>query len=330
MRRRVLVYFILFFLATSFFGGSVFTTYTQFIAEGPCPEKREVVIPKGSTLKQVASLLKKENLIHSISVFELGVRASGKASKLQAGEFSFPPYSSSKMIMNILTDGSNYIRKISIPEGWTVREVIEYLNSLPTLQGDIFIWPEEGSLLPETYYYAYGDTRQSLIDRMQNSMKRAVDEAWENRQKGLPISTKKEAIILASIIEKETSVESERFKIASVFVNRLNKKMRLQSDPTVIYALTLGKEKFNRSLTYKDLRFDSPYNTYVTHGLPPGAISNPGINSIKAALNPERTSFYYFVADGTGGHTFSSTYAQHHKKVLNWRTLRKSKNKTKN
>lgn len=323
MRKRVLIYFLLFFFSASFIGGSVFTTYAQFIAEGPCGQQREIVIPKGASLKKVARLLKKQNLIHSSSIFELGVRAFGNAEKIQAGEFSFPPYASAKMVMNILTDGTTYIRKIVIPEGWTVAEITDYLNHLPTLEGEILVIPDEGTLLPETYHYSLGDTRQSVIDRMKNAMQRALDEAWDSRQSDLAYQTKEQALVMASMIEKETSRSAEMPLVSSVFSNRLKKGMRLQSDPTVIYAITEGKTKFKRALTYKDLRTKSPYNTYVNAGLPPTPIACPGVQSLMAATHPQKTNYYYFVADGTGGHTFSATYSQHQKKVNSWRSLKK-------
>lgn len=325
MRRRVFVYFSLFFLGASLFGGSVFTTYSQFVSEGPSPYRQEVVIPKGASLKKVSALLKQRNLIHSISIFELGVRASGNAEKLQAGEFSFPPYASAKLIMNILTDGTTYIRKVVIPEGWTSWEIVQYLNKVSSLEGEILTIPPEGTLLPETYHYSFGDPRQSILDRMAQAMTRVVNATWEERDSNLPFKTPEEAVILASLIEKETSIDAERVLVASVFVNRLNKRMRLQTDPTVIYALTKGKGKLTRRLTYADLRKNDPYNTYVQFGLPPGPIANPGAKSLWAAVHPKKTDYYYFVANGTGGHTFSKTYAQHQQKVSDWRQLTNGK-----
>ena len=325
MRRFALFYVLVIFLLASLIGGSVFSTYEFFLAEGPLPSRKEVLIEKGMPLRKIALYLQKEGVIDSPSIFALGVRANNKGNALQAGEYSIPARASAKMVMDILTGGQTYIRRISIPEGLTSYQVVELLKKTDTLVGDVEKIPENGTLLPETYYYSYGDTRDSILVRMENAMKRTLDELWPERLEGLPLKTPEEAVILASIVEKESSLDSERPHIASVFFNRLDKNMRLQSDPTVIFALTNGTGILKRKLWSNDLKIKDPYNTYVVYGLPKGPISNPGRDALEAVLNPLETNDLYFVADGTGGHVFSSSYEEHLQKVKEWRLIKDNK-----
>lgn len=317
MRHGVLFYFLIFFIGVSLIGGSVFTTYSQFVGEGPLPERTEVVIPRGS-LKKIAAVLHEQGIIASPSIFVLGVRASGNTHKIKSGEYSIPRRASAKMVMDILVSGQTYIRRVVIPEGLTSTQIVNILDNAKGLVGVISQVPKNGTLLPETYHYSYGDTKEGMIVRMQNAMKRVIDSEWEKRADGLPIKSKQEAIILASIVEKETSKDSERPMVAGVFINRLNKKMRLQSDPTVIYAVTDGRLDLNRSLKKKDLRIQHPYNTYVIPALPIGPIGNPGKEAIKAVLNPAQTDALYFVATGWGGHAFAKTLKEHNQNIQNW------------
>ena len=323
MRRGVFIYFFILFFVLSLIGGSVFTTYNQFVAEGPLTERKEVVIPKGKGLKQVAALLHEEGVIASPSIFVLGTRASGNAEKLKAGEYSFPRGASAKMVMNILIGGNTVVRRLVVPEGLTSAQIVALMDGMRGLEGEVKHIPRNGTLLPDTYHYTYGDTKESMIRRMQNAMRRALEELWPTRAEGLPFRDVKEAVVMASIVEKETSLDRERAHIASVFINRLEQNIRLQSDPTVIYAVTNGRLDLNRSLTYADLRYQHPYNTYVIYGLPDGPISNPGYKSLQAVLHPMETKDIYFVADGTGGHVFAETYKEHQWNVKNWRRIRK-------
>lgn len=221
-----------------------------------------------------------------------------------------------------LVEGDTVVRKVTVPEGLTSTEIVALINEAEGLSGEIESVPPEGSLLPETFHFTYGDPRNALIERMQADMKRLLDGLWEGRAEDLPISTPEEAVILASIIEKETAVAGERPQVASVFVNRLNRGMPLQSDPTVVYALTDGEGPLGRPLTRQDWKVDSPYNTYANSGLPPGPIANPGRESLEAALQPAETEFLYFVADGSGGHAFAKTLAEHNRNVAKWRRIR--------
>ncbi len=325
MRNRIVFYFFVVFIVASFFGGSVFTTYTQFIEAGPLTNAHQVVIEKGSSLKQVAHLLKNQGVIDSAAVFELGMRAFGKAGQIKAGEYSFPAQSSPKMAMNIITSDKTYIRKISVPEGYASSQIVDMLNNAVGLTGEIEKMPKNGTLLPDTYHYSYGDSKQGIINRMQHAMTQALAELWAGRDPDLPFDSVQDAVIVASIIEKETYLDKERPLIASAFINRLRQKMKLQSDPTVIFALTDGTYDLNRSLTYKDLKTPSPYNTYYVAGIPKGPISNPGYQSLYAVLHPADTNYIYFVANGTGGHTFAATYAQHQQNVQKWRAIQKSR-----
>ena len=310
-------------MAVSLLGGSVLTTYTQFVEDGPLPEAKNIVIPKGKSLKQIARLLKKEGVIDSPSIFELGVRASGNTLRIKSGEYNFPRHVSAKLVMNILTDGQTVARRFVAPEGMTSKQIVDLMDKYLGLTGTVSVIPPEGSLLPETYNYSYGDTKESLIRRMENAMAKTLQELWQKRNKNVPFKTVKEAVIMASVVEKETARSSERPHIAAVFFNRLKKKIRLQSDPTVIYALTNGQSDLKRALTYADLRIQSPYNTYVIYGLPFGPISNPGRAALEAVLNPIESKDLYFVADGTGGHIFSETYEGHQKNVNRWRQIKR-------
>ena len=325
MRRSVIIYVFLFIFLTSLIGGSVFSTYKFFIEEGPLTTRKEIFIEKGMSLRQIASFLKKEGVIESPAIFTFGVRAQNKSGAMKAGEYSIPARASAKMVMDILTGGQTYIRRVMIPEGLTSAQIVNLLGKADGLIGKISEVPKNGTLLPETYYYSFGDTRQSIIVRMQNAMNRTLEELWGQRSSDIPFKNIEEAVTLASIVEKETSISAERKHIASVFLNRLEKGMRLQSDPTVIYAVTNGNLPLNRKLYIKDLRIQHPYNTYVIYGLPPGPIANPGRESIEAVLNPVKSKDIYFVADGTGGHVFAKTYDEHIENVKKWREILRNK-----
>lgn len=329
MRHRVFVYFLVLILVVGVMGGSVLSTYRQFVEEGPLTQRTEIVIEAGRSLRKIAKQLYREGIISSPSVFEIGARASGSAFSIKAGEYSIPERASAKTVLSILTSGNTYIRRLIVPEGLTSHQIIALMEGKYGLMGEVKKEPKNGTLMPNTYYYSYGDTKEDLLKRMQNGMKRAIDELWEGRDKSLSFKTPHEAVIMASIVEKETARDSERGHIASVFHNRLKKGMKLQSDPTVIFALTNGVGELGRNLTYRDLRTENGYNTYVVAGLPIGPISNPGYATLKAVLHPHQTTDLYFVADGKGGHIFAKTYAEHEKNVTRYREVQKSRQKAK-
>lgn len=324
MRHSVFVYFIALFLIVGIMGGSVLSTYRQFVEEGPLAERAEIVIEPGRSLRKIAKQLYRAGIISSPSVFEIGARASGVGLSIQAGEYSIPERASAKMVLSILTSGNTYIRRIVVPEGLTSHQIVSLMNGKYGLMGTVDSEPKNGTLMPDTYYYSYGDTKNDLLKRMQNAMQRAIDELWDGRDPSVSFKNPREAIIMASMVEKETSRASERAHIASVFHNRLKKGMKLQSDPTVIFAVTDGTGVMDRPLTYKDLRVPNGYNTYFVEGLPMGPIANPGYASLKAVLHPDKTDDFYFVADGKGGHIFSKTYREHEKNVDQYRQMRKA------
>ncbi|MBE6445828.1 MAG: endolytic transglycosylase MltG [Alphaproteobacteria bacterium] len=328
MRHRVFVYFLLIFVAVSLVGGSVLSTYNQFISEGPLTEQREILIQSGEPLRKIAHRLHQEGVIASPTVFELGVRAMGHGTDIKVGEYAIPRHASMKLVATLLTSGQTYVRRLVIPEGLTSSQVVDSMENMKGLMGQVVQVPKNGTLLPDTYHYSYGDTKEGMLQRMKNAMTTTLDELWAGRDTSISIKDKKQALVMASIIEKETSKDSERAHIASVFYNRMKQGIRLQSDPTVIYAITNGQVENKKRVFYEDLKFQSPYNTYVIYGLPPSPIANPGRASIYAVLHPMKTDDLYFVADGTGGHVFAKTYKEHQKNVQKWRQIMKA-NKTK-
>lgn len=280
---------------------------------------KTIVIPQGSSVKTIALQLGKEEIIRYPLLFNLILELSSSQYKLKAGEYAFTPHITPRQVIKILVSGKSIVRKLFIPEGLTTKQILDKINDEATLLGEITETFKEGELMPNTYFFSYGDTKQVILNRMRNKMTQTLDSLWEKRSKGLPIKTKEEALILASIIEKETSINNERRKVAAVFVNRLKKNMKLQADPTVIYAVTKGQENFGRAITRKDLKTESEYNTYFIKGLPPSPISNPSKESIEAALNPEKNNYIFFVANGKGGHNFASTLKQHNRYVNAYR-----------
>jgi UPF0755 protein len=289
---------------------------------GPHGETVRLVLPSGASSRSIAAQLAEAGALRSGFVFRLYVRLSGQSAKLKAGEFDIPIGANMPAVLNIITEGEVVLHPITIAEGLTSMQIIDLLNAQDVLAGDVAL-PREGSLLPETYNVARGMTRTALVAKMMADQTRVIDALWPTRQKNLPFKTKKEALILASIVERETGVSSERPKVAAVFVNRLKKRMRLQSDPTIIYGLVGGKGALGRPIRRSEIRRKTAYNTYRINGLPPTPIANPGRASIAAVLNPADSKALYFVADGTGGHAFAETLEQHNKNVRRWRQIEK-------
>lgn len=304
----------------------------EYRKPGPLAETRFIVIERGSGLAGITAKLEREGIITQGLLFKIAARTKKLHTQLKAGEYEITPHMSMADILHKMASGDVYDRKLTFREGLTSWQVVQILNRATELSGDLLTEiPEEGSLLPETYHYMKTDKREKLIEQMQSAMRKVREELWEKRTDNLPVKTIEEAIVLASIVEKETGIPEERRKVAGVFINRLRRGMPMQSDPTAIYALTMGKIQedglgpLGRRLLRKDLEIDSPYNTYKYPGLPPAPIANPGKESIAAVLNPETHNYIYFVADGTGGHVFAETLAEHEANVAKWRKIRAQK-----
>lgn len=294
---------------------------TALIA-GPLTENKTVVIPHGTNVREMATLLDKNGVIISPTVFRFASKVIGSDS-LKAGEYEFTAHQSTADIILMLHEGRSVVHKFTVPEGLTSADISQMLKENLDLTSAASV-PQEGSLLPETYLYSFGDSRATMVARMQKSMKETLNELWDQRDPSLPLKSKEEAVIMASVIEKETGKAEERPRIAGVFYNRLQKSMRLQSDPTVIYAIVQAKGSMDRELTRNDLTFSSPYNTYTSDGLPPKPICNPGRASLEAALHPEKNEYLYFVADGTGGHVFARDLNEHNQNVARWNNFKKT------
>ena len=291
---------------------------------GPLQDEAHIIVERGAAMPRIAESLQQAGVIDDAFLFRVAARLYRVSRSLKAGEYAFPAKVSMGGVIDILVSGETVVRQMTVPEGLTSAEILVLLGGMEGLVGSVEDLPEEGSLLPETYNYAWSDEQGVIVARMQQAMSDALAELWPERAEGLPFDTPEEALVLASIVEKETGVAEERPLVASVFVNRLRRGMRLQSDPTVIYAITEGKGPLDRPLSKRDLKVDNPYNTYRYAGLPPGPIANPGRASLEAVLNPAESDYYYFVADGTGGHAFAKTLAEHNRNVAKWRSLKRT------
>lgn len=320
MTRRVFRLFGIFLLLGMIaVGGTLGWGYAQFTRPGPAQIDRSVVLAKGSGLKDIAERLNEAGVIDLPLVFRVGVRLAGWARGLRAGEFHFPAQTSMLGAAEILRLGITVVRRVTVPEGLSSTQVVALLQQTEGLRGDVPKVPAEGTLLPETYHFSHGDKRAILLSRMTEAMNATLAKLWPLRDQDLPFANPGEALILAAMVEKETSLPEERPRIAGVFVNRLRRGMRLQSDPTVVYGLTRGRAPLGHPLRRSDLDRPTPYNTYRIPGLPPGPIANPGRAAIEAVLHPTASDDLYFVADGTGGHAFAPTFAQHRRNVRRWR-----------
>ena len=294
----------------------------QYYSDGPASEETVFRVESGSSLAAAAERLKDQGLISDAFIFRtISTQVEG-GSPIKAGDFRIPAGASMKDIYRELTTGNPIRYAVTIPEGWTVWQVVDRLNDNTDLTGEISSLPAEGSIMPGSYDYVPGATRQSVLEAMQAAMTEAVEQVWAERQPDLPIDTPEELVVLASIVEKETGVASERPQVAAVFVNRLNEGMRLQSDPTIIYGITKGQSTLGRGLRRSEIEQETPYNTYQIDGLPPTPIANPGIDALRAVANPDGHDYLYFVAKGatpSDGHVFAETYAEHQQNVARYR-----------
>lgn len=296
--------------------------YARFDQPGPLEYDTVVVVPRGEGVREIAARLERENVISDRVVFVASVVLYFRVqSKLKAGEYAITKGATMREVLDTLVEGKAILHSVSVPEGMTSYQVVRRLNAQRELKGRITMVPREGSLLPDTYRYARGTTRQDLLARMQREQEMFMDKIWPKRSAGLPIRTKQEAITLASVVEKETGQVDERAKVAAVFLNRLKKGRRLESDPTIIYGLSGGKGTLGRPITKTDMRQMTPYNTYRNGGLPPTPIANPGRAALEAVLRPAKIDDMFFVANGKGGHIFAETFAQHKKNVAEWRKI---------
>jgi UPF0755 protein len=305
-------------------GGALYVGKQRFETPGPLAQDKIVNIPRGLGIRDIADLLQREGVIDQPWVFIGGVLVLKARGDLKHGEYQFTKGASLADVVSTIVENKVVLHTLTVPEGLTSEQIVAKLLETDALSGQIKEIPREGTLLPETYKFARGMAREQIIQRMQQAHQRLLQEVWEHRMPDLPVKTPEQLVILASIVEKETGKPDERSRVASVFVNRLKNKMRLQSDPTIIYGLTGGKGSLGRPILKSEIDQPTPYNTYVIDGLPPGPIANPGRASLEAAANPARTKDLYFVADGTGGHLFSENYDQHQKNVARLRTIERN------
>ena len=302
----------------------------EFVGAGPWATDTTFEVKPNSGVAEIANQLERRGLISDSRIFRLGVRAFGKEKQLKAGEYEIKAKASMQDIMNVIASGKAVLYSFTIPEGWTVDQALARIGSDEILTGDLPpVKPAEGSLIAETQRFGRGTTRQAILAKMAADQKALVETIWARRVEGLPVKDINEFVTLASIVEKETGKADERPHVASVFINRLNKGMRLQSDPTIIYGLFGGLGKpADRPIYQSDIDRVTPYNTYAIDGLPPTPIANPGRAALEAVANPSKTDDLFFVADGTGGHVFAATLEEHEANVAKWRKIESEAAKT--
>ena len=301
--------------------GTALYFHRQLTVPGPLAAEVNVTIQRGTGTEHIAGALVAEGVINDPSMFVLSARVLARVRPLLAGEYAFTPGISVLGAIGLLQSGKTVVRSLTVPEGLTTSQVLDLITAADGLQGTVPSVQGQGGLLPETYHYTWGDDAAEMVERMRSAMDETLTQLWLTREEALPYRTPYEALILASMIEKETSLSQERSHVAAVFVNRLRLGMRLQSDPTVVFALTRGRGPLGRALTRENLKIQDPYNTYIIDGLPPGPIANPGRASLVAALHPMNSEDLFFVADGNGGHVFAKTLQEHQRNVARWRDL---------
>jgi UPF0755 protein len=303
-------------------GGAFYFGRKEFNEPGPLAETTSVLVQRGSDLDSISALLRRHNVIDSPFIFTTAVRMFGSEADLKAGEYLFQPAVSMRDVLDDLVTGRSVLHTVTFPEGLTSQQIVNRLKADPVLAGEVAEVPPEGSLMPDTYKFTRGATRQQMIDQMMRVQERLVAEIWERRAPGLPVETPEQLVTLASIVEKETGRADERPRVAAVFLNRLERGMRLQSDPTIIYGVYGGAgAPTDHTILRSELDKETPYNTYQITGLPPGPIANPGRAALEAVANPSRTDELYFVADGTGGHAFATSLEEHERNVRRWRQV---------
>jgi UPF0755 protein len=297
----------------------------SFSAPGPLTEPTRFAVVSGDTMKAASERLAEAGVIENPTVFRLGAKYLKVDGKLRFGEYEIPAAASMEEVLEIVISGKSIQYRITVAEGLTSWEVVEILKASDVLTGALEEVPTEGTLAPDTYFVGRGTARADVIKRMEAAQAEILAEAWEQRNPDTPLKSPNEVLTLASIIEKETAVAEERAKVGGVFVNRLRRGMRLQSDPTIIYGLTNGQGPLERPIRRSDIDGQTAYNTYVIDRLPPGPIANPGRDAIFAAVKPDSTDALYFVADGTGGHAFAATLQEHNQNVAEWRKIERAR-----
>jgi len=303
---------------------AVYWAKNQYQNEGPLKSDISFEVKKGDRFRNVSADLAKQGIISNSVIFNVWARYAKQDENLKFGNYLISSKSSMSEVLALITSGKAINEQITFPEGFTSYQIVERLKSNMELEGEVGPFPAEGSLAPNTYSYQKGDTRRNILKKMQEMQKDIINEAWISRSKDLPFDNKKEAIIIASIIEKETSRNNELKLVSGVIMNRLKAGIPLGMDSTIVYEFTKGNPKNMRSIKQSDIKKDSKFNTRKYSGLPPSAIGNPGKLAIEAALNPEKTDFFYFVADGSGGHAFSKTLKEHNINVAKWRKIEKN------
>jgi UPF0755 protein len=306
--------------------GLVYLVRRQFDLPGPLAYPTVFVVPQNEGGSAIARRLEQEGIINDRWTFFIASRYFRVHNKIKAGEYNIKANASLRDVLDTLVEGRSILHSVSVPEGLTSYQAVERLKANPDLVGEIFEIPAEGSLLPDTYRFGKGTSRQELILRMQGDQKKFLEGLWPGRARELANVKPEDIISIAAIVEKEASRADERPRVAAVYWNRLKKGMPLQADPTIIYGASNGKGTLGRPILRSELDDqDNPYNTYKNKGLPPTPIANPGRAAIEAALNPAKTSDLYFVADGTGGHAFAESYADHQRNVAKWRRIEKER-----
>ena len=302
-------------------GGAYLWFSRAVVAPGPLVASTTLIIAPGTGLGAISRQLESAGVITHARLFELEARRSGQAGALKPGEYRFDPHVSIAAALDKIVRRDVVVRFVTVPEGLVTADIRKILDEAPGLTGEVTSQIADGDLMPETYRYEWGDARAAIVGRMRTARDQALAELWNSRAGDLPISSPEEAVILASIVEKETGVASERPRVAAVFINRLRRGMKLQSDPTVIYGVSPEAGQLDRPITRADLDAPNAFNTYVIPGLPPSPICHPGRAALAAVLNPIQSNEIYFVADGTGGHAFASTLEEHNRNVARWRKI---------
>ncbi|HEX6000206.1 MAG TPA: endolytic transglycosylase MltG [Hyphomicrobiaceae bacterium] len=321
--------FTLALLCMALVGAGALALQSWISSPGPLTAGKVVVIPRGAGAHDIAERLEREGVVSDRRLFMLGYfmarwtawGGDARPVQLRAGDYQIPRAASVRNVIDIISQGRTIRYRVTIPEGLTSYQIVERLKADENLTGEITEVPPEGTLLPETFIIDRGEARQTILDRMRAESRKLMEKLWAQRQKGLPIKSWDEAVVLASIVEKETGRNDERERVAAVFVNRLRQNMRLQSDPTILYGISTGKTVWNRPIMKSEIAQKTAHNTYQIDGLPPTPICNPGRAAIEAVLNPANTKDLFFVADGNGGHLFSEKLKDHNANVQKWRAL---------